>query len=287
MIKIILSITILLLSSCTFFSAANFNALKSNKCIELSAASGPNVKSVCMGESAYILRTKNNGKIVDIDIPKLDKNKTEKIFFEMEMINGKQLRVAGNELVFNKKGLCIYAKENKKICVGDKYRSLKDGEERSIIGFSFSTFIDQHLNVFTKKRSDKSLDNSLLEEIDSSIIASKTGIIQDLASCRETSLIKTDGDIIKCAKKVLIKKMDKTCDIFRHGNGRVLADIETKSIQSKCSEKYSFFGASKKTCTAELETKCDKTKELESFIIVLPKKAQDLEVKVKSDTLFF
>ncbi|MBC7427345.1 MAG: hypothetical protein H7336_01955 [Bacteriovorax sp.] len=255
-------------SSCSFFSGSRSTASAESQCVALSPDSGFNIQNVCVGERSYIAKTKTSGKIIEIDISGMDNDKAETIFFLVEDKEGHKIRMTGKDIILNKKELCIESPDDELLCVGDRFNALSDGNDRTVLGFSMSTLSEQYVNVYTIG----SIDNLTRKEspwnIFSSIIATKTGMIEDVASCREAVLLKTDSGLIKCAKKELIKKIDKVCDVFRHGNGRVVADIESKNIKTECSKEYSMFGASTKTCTAELIAKCERTKQSDGLVIV-------------------
>ncbi|MBC7712968.1 MAG: hypothetical protein H7177_06500 [Rhizobacter sp.] len=273
---IILLVALTLSSSCSFFSGARSTASAENQCVALPPASGFNIQNVCVGESSYISKTKTSGKIIEIDISGMEDDKAETIFFLVQDKAGHKIRMTGKDIILNKKGLCLSnPEEEEDLCVGDRFNALNDGNNRFVLGFSMSTISDQYINAFTVSTIDNTIRAETTWDVFSSITATKTGMIEDVASCRESLLVKTDNGLIKCAKKELIKKMDQVCDVFRHGNGRVVADIETKKIKTECTKDYSMFGTSTKTCTAQLIAKCEKTTSSDGLVIVQPQ--TDLE----------
>ena len=275
----------ILISSCSFFTGRRASSSPGKQCVSLSATNSFNMQDVCVNDGTFILRTKTIGKIKEIDVSKMENEKVETIFFLIEDKVGHKIKINGNDLVLNKKGLCVKLNDNKQLCVGSKFNSLSDGNDRVVLGFALTTTANQNLRVFTNGINDKLIRSEPTLDVLSSIIATKTGVIDQSATCRETPLLKTESRIIDCAKKELIKEMDKVCDVFRHGNGRVVADIESKSIKSECSKKYSMFGSSTKICSAILSAKCERTKVNDGLVIVQPAISADEDLTVMSEVI--
>lgn len=282
---------LLVLSTCLSFTyAANIFAEEKKDCVNLvmdeSNTTTINAKVICVGDDVYSMQTKQMAKLVEINKSLREFNEKAPVGFVVKDAKDATVKMTGDEVVMNDKSLCVFNHRKESLCVGNKYISINDGKEYSVLGFSLPTPEKPYVaSVVTKRTIDGEIKREPTGYGFSALNTAKTGRVSSGGSCTEGFLPALDSGLKKCALKKAIVDIVQICSQYTEGLGKPIYNVDSSDVTYDCNKEYSMFGTSTKTCYASISAKCTRTPSLEASSKVFLKEVAGITIPKKDEAV--